>query len=129
MTNNNIMTKFDKYKSITEFAELIGKKPEQVHQWTTPQKIDPIIIGGKKFIDIVTTGKVTKQIFAIIFGIFKPYFAITMFAAEFTHFVFLFPVVVGCSGWKSFSLVYTILTKLQALFHHVADPQRLLYRG
>ena len=46
------MTNLKNYKSITEFAELIGKKPEQVHQWTTPQKIEPIIIGGKKFIDI-----------------------------------------------------------------------------
>ena len=46
------MTNLNKYKSITEFAELIGKKPEQVHQWTMPQKIEPIIIGGKKFIDI-----------------------------------------------------------------------------
>tara|TARA_R110002051_G_C8370862_1_gene443502 strand:+ start:260 stop:427 length:168 start_codon:yes stop_codon:yes gene_type:complete len=46
------MTNLNKYKSITEFAELVGKKPEQVHQWTAPQKIKPDIIGGKKFIDI-----------------------------------------------------------------------------
>ena len=47
--------------------------------------------GGKKIIDIVAPAKITDKIFAVIFRIFKPDFAVTVFAAEFTHAYYLLP--------------------------------------
>ena len=42
----------DNLISLARFAEQSGLRPDEVTRLITPQKIEPVEIGGRKFIDI-----------------------------------------------------------------------------